>query len=139
MPARAKRPARRSSVLRRLLEQRREVLRAQMKEKLRAVRTAEGVDRGVRDQHEPIDGDGQSEIALAVLQMESDTLRTIDAALERLAQGTYGDCSHCRGPISAERLRALPFAARCKPCEEARERLRTAALSRVAAYGPLPD
>ena len=115
-----------------MLEERRQALTAQVKDKMHAVRAADGVDRGIRDQHEPVEGDGQSEIALALLQMESDTVRKIDAALERLAKGTYGDCSQCHEPIPAERLRALPFAARCRPCEEARERTPRATPSRIA-------
>ena len=33
----------------------------------------------------------------------------------------YGYCSDCGGEISEQRLRALPFAVRCKDCEESRE------------------
>ena len=39
----------------------------------------------------------------------------------RLEEGTYGDCFECGDEISEPRLRALPFAVRCKDCEEARE------------------
>jgi DnaK suppressor protein len=53
--------------------------------------------------------------------MKSETLTKIDAALRRLEEGTYGDCFECGDQISEARLRALPFAVRCKDCEEARE------------------
>jgi len=53
--------------------------------------------------------------------MKSETLSRIEAALRRLDQGTYGNCVGCRGRISNERLRALPFAVRCTGCEKARE------------------
>ena len=42
-------------------------------------------------------------------------------ALARLEQGTYGNCFDCGEEIAEKRLRALPFAVRCKDCEEARE------------------
>jgi len=45
----------------------------------------------------------------------------VDAALRRLEEGTYGDCFECGDEIAEARLRALPFAVRCKDCEEARE------------------
>jgi DnaK suppressor protein len=45
----------------------------------------------------------------------------VDAALRRLEEGTYGDCFECGEEIAEARLRALPFAVRCKDCEEARE------------------
>lgn len=40
----------------------------------------------------------------------------IDAALGRLAAGTYGTCTRCRRPIPPERLRALPAARTCVTC-----------------------
>ena len=42
-----------------------------------------------------------------------DTLRAIDAALARIDDGTYGTCEICGKPIGEERLRAIPWAARC--------------------------
>ena len=45
----------------------------------------------------------------------------IEAALRRLSMGTYGDCSVCGLPIAESRLYALPFALRCRDCEQARE------------------
>jgi len=53
--------------------------------------------------------------------MKSETLNKIDAALRRLEDGSYGDCFECGEEIAEARLRALPFAVRCKDCEEARE------------------
>jgi DnaK suppressor protein len=53
--------------------------------------------------------------------MKSETLTKINEALQRLEEGTYGNCFECGDEISEARLRALPFAVRCKDCEEARE------------------
>jgi DnaK suppressor protein len=53
--------------------------------------------------------------------MKSETLNKINDALGRLEQGTYGNCFECGDEIGEKRLRALPFAVRCKDCEEARE------------------
>jgi len=41
--------------------------------------------------------------------------------LARLERGDYGFCYECGEEIGEKRLRALPFAVRCKDCEEARE------------------
>ena len=51
-------------------------------------------------------------IALATGQLEETT-----AALDRLRRGDYGWCRDCRGRIPLARLRALPAAARCAPCQ----------------------
>ena len=46
----------------------------------------------------------------------SKTLNRIDAALRRLDEGSYGNCFQCGDEIAQVRLRALPFALRCKDC-----------------------
>jgi RNA polymerase-binding protein DksA len=46
-------------------------------------------------------------------QME---LAAIDAALKRIADGTFGICVRCGEEISAARLEAVPHAALCKNC-----------------------
>lgn len=43
-------------------------------------------------------------------------LRAIDAALARVAAGTFGTCVNCGDPIAAERLDAVPHAPRCQAC-----------------------
>ena len=65
--------------------------------------------------------DIQEDIEFALIQMQSETLGKVDAALRRLQEGSYGNCFECGGEIAEARLRALPFAVRCKDCEEARE------------------
>ncbi|MGY1680142.1 TraR/DksA family transcriptional regulator [Geodermatophilus sp. SYSU D01176] len=48
------------------------------------------------------------------------TIEDIDAALERIAAGTYGVCVHCAAAIPAERLEFRPFAAACVSCQQSR-------------------
>ena len=45
------------------------------------------------------------------------TIEEIDAALERIAAGTYGTCVHCGSAVPAERLEFRPFAAACVSCQ----------------------
>ena len=40
----------------------------------------------------------------------------IKAALQRLREGTYGECVRCGGEISAARLEVLPDTPFCKTC-----------------------
>jgi DnaK suppressor protein len=44
------------------------------------------------------------------------TIEEIDAALHRIAEGTYGRCVQCGVAIPAERLEFRPFAAGCVAC-----------------------
>lgn len=57
----------------------------------------------------------------SLLEIATATLHHIDRALERLDNGQYGWCTRCHRRITAPRLRALPFAVRCRECETARE------------------
>ena len=108
--------------LKQMLQDRQRELVAEVQGKIRGVR-AEGAEKPheVMDQGETSEVDIQEDIELALIQMKSETLNKIDAALRRLDDGTYGDCFECGDEISEARLRALPFAVRCKDCEEARE------------------
>jgi DnaK suppressor protein len=45
------------------------------------------------------------------------TIEEIDAALHRIAEGTYGRCVQCGVAIPAERLEFRPFAAGCVACQ----------------------
>ena len=59
----------------------------------------------------------------ALIEMKSQTLERINEALQRLEVGTYGVCADCSETIGNARLQALPFADRCRNCQEAREEL----------------
>ena len=110
--------------LKQMLEERRREIQAEVQGKMRDVR-AEGTWGGkvneVLDAVESSEADIQEDIEFALIQMKSETLNKINDALARLEQGQYGNCFECGEEISEKRLRALPFAVRCKECEEARE------------------
>ena len=50
-----------------------------------------------------------------------DQLRRVSSALHRIDEGAYGQCLSCSGPISRERLEAMPEAPLCIACESRRE------------------
>ena len=109
--------------LKSILEERRLEIMGEVQHKMRDVR-AEGAavtSQGVRDEAESSEAEIQDDIEFALLQMKAETLSKINEALGRLEGGTYGDCYECGNEIAESRLRALPFAVRCKDCEEARE------------------
>ncbi len=53
-------------------------------------------------------------------------IEEIDAALQRIGDGTYGVCAQCGRRIKIERLRALPVTRYCIACARARETARPA-------------
>jgi len=114
----------RYSELKHMLEDRRREIQAEVQGKMRTVR-AEGTWGGklneVLDTVESSEADIQDDIEFALIQMKSETLNKINDALARLDHGNYGNCFECGEEIPEKRLRALPFAVRCKDCEEAKE------------------
>jgi DnaK suppressor protein len=96
--------------------------RREIHEKLRSLREAiPAASHDVRDAEEQSVDEFVQEVDLALMQMKSDTLKKIDAAILRLEQGSYGRCQECDQEIAAPRLRALPFAVLCRDCQEQAE------------------
>src|SRR5262249_25917381 len=58
-------------------------------------------------------------VGVALLEACSATVREIDGAIQRLHKGTYGRCIDCGEKIAAVRLKVVPFAERCRGCQNA--------------------
>jgi DnaK suppressor protein len=59
----------------------------------------------------------ENQQALEVIgKTEAAEIREIEAALRRIADGSYGTCAKCGAPIEPQRLEALPTAATCIAC-----------------------
>jgi RNA polymerase-binding transcription factor len=96
--------------------------RREIHEKLRSLREAiPAASHDVRDAEEQSVDEFVQEVDLALMQMKSETLKKIDAAILRLEQGSYGRCQECDQEIASARLRALPFAVLCRDCQEQAE------------------
>ena len=61
------------------------------------------------------------EFSLELLQRDGRTLALVEAALERLDQGSFGRCRACEGWIIKARLTAIPFAENCIDCQRQAE------------------
>ena len=70
----------------------------------------------------PEDSDAQvnsaRDLEFALDERETAELRLLDAALDRIKAGTYGQCIDCGVNIPAARLHAAPQAQRCIACQE---------------------
>ncbi len=60
----------------------------------------------------------------AMNEHETAALGDIEAALERIEAGTYGQCSDCGASIPPARLSAYPTAKRCIDCQTLAEQRR---------------
>jgi DnaK suppressor protein len=102
------------------LSARRREMQHDVRERIRDGRADRANDG--RDDIEQSDDDSQGNIELALLGMRAEALMRVDEALTRLDAGKYGACVDCAARIAVRRLRALPFAVRCRDCEATRER-----------------
>lgn len=64
----------------------------------------------------------QTDASLSRRAALMESLRSIDRALDRISEGTYGACVECGSPIAPKRLEAMPDADRCITCQDTAER-----------------
>ena len=64
----------------------------------------------------------EQEFTLSLMENEEGTLEAIELALERIEEGSYGQCDECGVKIPKLRLNALPYAPTCVKCAEQLER-----------------
>jgi DnaK suppressor protein len=81
---------------------------------------------GVTDRKDEADLTAAAVIHDAEIERDRAELREVNAALDRLAAGRYGECTQCGAPIAEARLKAIPSAALCITCQASEERRRTA-------------
>jgi len=62
------------------------------------------------------------EIDSTLEENSENVLAAIDAALQRIEEGTFGKCVNCGKDIGEERLAALPWATLCIDCRRLEER-----------------
>jgi DnaK suppressor protein len=67
--------------------------------------------------------DLERELGISLMEMRNRRRQSIDEAIMRLHEGTYGMCAECGVEISEKRLHAVPFAKLCVECQSRAELL----------------
>ncbi len=102
------------------LEARRRVVRAELTAKLNTQENPALL--GLRNRMEETDdwavADLETALDVAEVSRDASELSEIEAALARVAAGTYGECIECTAAIPHARLHATPSASRCIACQE---------------------
>ena len=109
-----------------VLEERRRALLGELRE---------DAERAGRDRYSELAGDapdaGDESVADLISDLEQAgvsrdlaELREVEAARERMTEGSYGLCAECGAEIDYRRLRAYPSALRCIDCQRRAERAR---------------
>ena len=110
--------------LRGMIEERRRALQAELQD---------GVDRAREHSFEDLAGQapdaGDESVATLIgdidhadVSRDMTELRALDAARQRMEQGSYGVCVECGGEIEYDRLKAAPSALRCINCQRLYEK-----------------
>jgi len=81
----------------------------------------EGQKDDGRDTYDVASEERDREISYLLTDRDRSKLQSVDQALERIEEGTYGICESCDGEITAERLKVMPFTRLCVQCQSERE------------------
>lgn len=65
--------------------------------------------------------DAERDLSVALEERELADINQIAAALQRIADGSFGDCQDCGADIGVARLQANPMAPRCMGCQSQHE------------------
>jgi DnaK suppressor protein len=109
------------------LEERRGVLLSDLQrldQEMQWLGDDQGNERGGLGNHLGDDGSSvmeQERISTVSADLH-EVLQQVNAALERMDQGTYGVCQRCGKPINPERLEAFPYVTYCIDCQTFLER-----------------
>ena len=111
--------------IREILRSRFEVLNAEYEEALaenHKLRLVEIGDAAGDDQADSGSKTAERDAATSLLRTLSDRRAQAEHAMQRLDEGTYGNCEGCSNPIPVERLEVFPSATTCVNCKQVRER-----------------
>jgi len=111
--------------IREILRSRFEVLNAEYEEALaenHKLRLVEIGDAAGDDQADSGSKTAERDAASSLIRALLDRRTQAEHAMQRLEDGTYGNCEGCAKPIPVERLAVFPSATSCVACKSNRER-----------------
>ncbi len=108
--------------LKQLLDNRDKELRADLQRELSEKEAFTDVAPELSDPADLSFADLTADLGNAAITRDIVELRAIEAARQRMENGTYGDCVQCETEIPYVRLEVQPTAERCAPCQEMYEK-----------------
>jgi len=102
------------------LEDMRRALLREIKDDLRQGR--EGAKEDGMDTYDLASEERDREINFILGDREREKLQSIENALSRIEDGSYGICENCESEIAPARLDAMPFSRLCVSCQAEQEK-----------------
>lgn len=75
------------------------------------------LQEAIADMYDLADDERERQFSILLCNRDREKLELIEEALGRLEEGTYGICEECGLKISEGRLKVMPFARYCVPCQ----------------------
>lgn len=114
--------------LKQLLDEREKVLRADLQREVGEKDDYVDVATEAPDPGDSSFANLSVDLGNAAVTRDITELRKIEAARQRMENGTYGECVECETEIPYGRLEVQPTAERCAPCQEMYEKTHVDAL-----------
>ncbi|MBH0181387.1 MAG: hypothetical protein HP490_06855 [Nitrospira sp.] len=116
---------RRQDILHKMLLEKRQAIIKEIEESLGQSLTEDQQRRleSARDVGDQALMDLERELGISLMEMRNRRRQSIDEALTRLHEGTYGICADCGIEVSEKRLHVVPFAKLCVECQSREELL----------------
>jgi DnaK suppressor protein len=83
---------------------------------------AEGTAPDIGDILDSVSEERTRELDMILTDREKKKLLQLDDAIDRMEEGSYGNCEECGVKIPKGRLKVMPFAKYCVECQEKLER-----------------
>jgi DnaK suppressor protein len=96
--------------------------RAELLDRVRAARRSDDDTATAADLGDRALSTVSRDLLFSLSAGEREILRRIDAALDRMEDGSYGACVHCGAKVQIARLDAVPWALHCIDCQELQDR-----------------
>jgi DnaK suppressor protein len=106
-----------SEQFKKVLEERQRVLRESVVRTEQDGRTADASD-AAQDIADRASSSYQKEFLFHQSSNDRQLLQMVEGALERIREGSYGECISCGNEINAKRLEAVPWTRYCIACQE---------------------
>ena len=116
---------RRQEILHKMLLEKRQAIIKEIEESLGQSLTEDQQRRleSARDVGDQALMDLERELGISLMEMRNRRRQSIDEAITRLHEGTYGICANCGIEVSEKRLQVVPFAKLCVECQSREELL----------------
>jgi DnaK suppressor protein len=76
----------------------------------------------IGDEGHRADTDRAHEVSILLSRRDKEKFLAIDEALDKIQDGTYGECEECGDEIGTGRLKAMPLAKLCVSCQSKLEK-----------------